>query len=103
MSEVSLYSWIALLRKYTSFEVEFSSSIYIVLTFKGENNVCVCFFFFPVSLLQRSLCLYPKEKRCFKTTFEYTQWHLDYHVTVKVNYTLVLFSLLWDPDLFLCY
>ena len=41
MSEVSLYSWIALLLKYTSYEVEFSST-YIVLTFKGKNNV-----FFP--------------------------------------------------------
>ena len=56
-----------------------------------------------MSLLQRSPCLHPKDKRCLKTTFEYVQWHLDYHIKINMNYNLVLFSLLWDPDLFLCY
>ena len=62
MSEVSLYSWIALLRKYTSFEVEFSSSIYIVLTFKGENNVCVCFFLPPCLYFKDLYVFTPKRK-----------------------------------------
>ena len=63
MSEFSLYSWIALLWKYTSFEVEFSSSIYIVLTFKGKNNVCVFFFFFAPCLYFKDLYVFtPKRK-----------------------------------------
>ena len=66
MSEVSLYSWIALLRKYTSFEVEFSSSIYIVLTFEGENNVCVCFFFFPRVFTSKISMSLPQREKVFK-------------------------------------
>ena len=67
MSEVSLYSWIALLRKYTSFEVEFSSSIYIVLTFKGKNNVCVFFFFFLPRVFTSKISMsLPQREKVFK-------------------------------------
>ena len=66
MSEVSLYSWIALLWKYTSFEVEFSSSIYIVLTFKGKNNVCVFFFFLPRVFTSKISMSLPQREKVFK-------------------------------------
>lgn len=59
MSEVSLYSCIALLLKYTSYEVEFSLSTYIVLSFKGKNNAS-----FTPCLYFKALHVFTSKRKC---------------------------------------